>query len=62
MKILVRDRLDRKYGYPGTVMHDPYTMQFDGFLYLAAETARRGDGRGQTAILCDAIVSIEILD
>ena len=62
MKILVRDRLDCKYLLPGTEMEDPYTIERDGVLYLAAEFATRGLGRGQTAILCDAIVSVDIVD
>lgn len=56
MTITVRTRLDRKYMFPGTVMVDPYTEErsYNGFppaLYLVSEG---------TAILCDAIVSIEL--
>lgn len=51
MTIYVRTRLDAKYLLPGTIMVDPYTEERHGHLYLVSEG---------TAILCDAIVSIDL--
>lgn len=56
MEIKVQDRLSLKYMLPPTVMVDPFTTERDGFLYLTS------DSRYRTAILCDAIVSIEITE
>lgn len=54
MKITVQDRLSAKYMLPPTEMVDPFTIERDGFLYLTSDSPYR------TAILCDAIVAIEI--
>lgn len=54
MTITVTTRLDRKYMFSGTVMTDPYTEDRNGHLYLVSEDEYR------TAILCDAIVSIDL--
>jgi len=54
MTISVLTRLDRKYMLPATVMVDPYTEDRNGYLYLVSEDEYR------TAILCDAIVSIDL--
>lgn len=54
MTITVRTRFDSKYMLAGSVMVDPYTEDRDGSLYLVSQ------GEHQTAILCDAIVSIEL--
>ena len=53
MNLTVRTTLDRKYMLLGTVMTDPYTEDLNGALYLVC------DNKYKTAILCDAIVSIE---
>lgn len=58
MTITVTTRLDRKYLLAGTEMTNPYTEArlYNGTepsLYLVSED-------GKTAILCDAIVSIEL--
>jgi len=55
MTISVTTRLDRKYMLPATVMTDYYSEERDGALYLVSEN------KYSTAILCDAIVSIETL-
>ena len=55
MNVSVITRLDRKYMLPATVMTDVYSEERDGALYLVSQ------GKYSTAILCDAIVSIETL-
>ena len=54
MTITVTTRLDRKYTLAGSVMVDPYTEDRNGYLYLVSQ------GQYQTAILIDAIDSIEL--
>ena len=54
MTITVTTRIDRKYMLAGSVMVDPYTEDRNGYLYLVSQ------GQYQTAILCDAIDSIEL--
>lgn len=53
MTIAVHTRLTRKYMHPAITMVDPYTEDRNGSLYLVC------DNEYNTAILCDAIVSIE---
>lgn len=57
MIVTVRTTLDRKYMTPGQQMTDPYTEDRDGYLYLVTDTEW-----GSSAVLCDAIVSIEIVE
>ena len=54
MTISLHTRLSRKYGQPATVMVDPYTEDRNGYLYLVC------DDKYHTAILCEAIVDIEM--
>ena len=55
MTISILTRLDRKYMHPATVMTDFYSEDRNGAMYLVS------NNKYSTAILCDAIVSIEIL-
>ena len=55
MNITVRTRLDRKYGHAGSTLTDPYTEDRNGHLYLVG-----ADKYGDHAILCEAIVDIEL--
>jgi len=55
MNVSVLTRLDRKYMLPAHTLVDPYTEDRNGSFYLVSQ------GRHSTAILCDAIVSIETL-
>ena len=55
MNVSVLTRLDRKYMMPAHTLVDPYTEDRNGSLYLVSQD------RYSTAILCDAIVSIETL-
>ena len=52
-EIKIHTRLTRKYFFAPEVMTDPYSEDRNGSLYLV-------NGDGNLAILCDAIVSIEI--
>ena len=61
MIIHVRDTLDRKYMHPGKQMIDPYTEDRDGHLYLVSET-HPNPATKKTGVLCEAIVSIEIVE
>lgn len=54
MTITLHTRLSRKYMLPATTMVDPYTEDRNGHLYLVSQDEYH------TAILCDAIVSIEL--
>mgnify|MGYP007090108086 CR=1 FL=1 len=55
MTVSVLTSLDRKYMLPAKIMTDIYSEERDGALYLVSQDKYR------TAILCDAIVSIEIV-
>jgi hypothetical protein len=54
MAISVHTRLSRKYMQAPTVVVDPYTEDRGGYLYLVSQDQYR------TAILCDAIVDIDL--
>ena len=59
MTITVRNTLDKKYMLPGTILVDPYTQDCDGSLYLVGNNPNAE--MLESAILCSAIVSVEVM-
>jgi hypothetical protein len=58
MTITVRNTLDKKYMLPGTTLVNPYTEDRDGSLYLVGDNPK--SNMLESAILCSAIVSVEV--
>ena len=59
MTITVRNTLDKKYMLPGTTLVDPYTEDRDGSLYLVGDNPNTD--MSESAILCSAIFSVEVM-